>query len=568
MTLEKEALAIDLGSWENIRDHYEELAARTLSAGSERAWLRDWSALSEAVAESAAWLSIRRSQDTSDVAARDAFLTYVRDVAPHIQEAENGLQKRLVDSGWGEAGMETTIRRFESEIALFRDENLPLIAEERALTTRYGEIVGGLTVRFDGEDRTLAQLAPYRLKPDRGVREAAWRSGAEAMLGVRDDLDSLFEQLTQLRDRIATNAGFGTYTQYRWQQLARFDYTEADADRFHAAILEAAVPALERAARRRADALGVDTLRPWDQEVDPWGAEPLVPFTGGDELARRSQAVFAALDPELGAMVGTMRTEGLLDLENRKGKAPGGYCATLHKARRPFIFMNAVGTEDNVRTMLHEAGHAFHVFDRRDLAYLWQRGAPMEFSEVASMSMELLTSPYIGTEYGGFYTARDAHRSRLQHLERMLWFLPYMATVSAFQHALYESRPLTRGERDALWRGIYERYNVGADWTGLDDTLNSLWHHKLHIFTVPFYYIEYGLAQMGALQVWRNSLTDADSALRDYRAALRLGNTVTLPELFRAAGAALVFDAQSVGELIALVEQQFDSTLQAFHESA
>jgi oligoendopeptidase F len=562
MNHEEVAGAVDVSSWDNLSGAYDELAARPLESD-VAAWLADWSRFSESVMEAAAWLSIRRSQDTTDEAAKSAYLHYVREVAPKIQEAENGLRRRLVDAGFDDPRMATVLRQFRADIDLFREENLALIAEERSLSSKYGEIVGGLTVAFDGEDRTLAQLAPYRANPDRSVREAAWRAGADAMLGVRAELDSLFDELLGLRRTIAANAGFGTYTEYRWRQLGRFDYSIEDAESFHTAIAQSAVPALERAAARRAEALGVDALRPWDQEVDPWGTSPLRPFSTGDELASRSAAVFDALDPELGEMVRTMHEEGLLDLENRKGKAPGGYCATLHSARRPFIFMNAVGTEDNVRTMLHEAGHAFHVFDRSTLPYVWQRGAPMEFAEVASMSMELLTSPYIGTEYGGFYDRTDAYRSRLQHLDRMLWFLPYMACVSAFQHELYSAGDLSHADRDGLWRRLYLRYNVGADWSGLDETLDSLWHHKLHIFTVPFYYIEYGLAQMGALQVWRQSLSDPRQALDDYRAALALGQTVPLPDLFRRAGADLVFGDESVGELIGLVEDHYAAASEA-----
>jgi oligoendopeptidase F len=253
-------------------------------------------------------------------------------------------------------------------------------------------------------------------------------------------------------------------------------------------------------------------------------------------------------------MVATMQAEGLLDLENRKGKAPGGYCSTLPVRGRPFIFMNAVGTEDNVRTMLHESGHAFHVFDRRVLPLVWQRRTPMEFNEVASMAMELLPSEYLTRDQGGFYDERDALRARIQHLERMVVFLPYMATVDAFQHWLYAHPEHTRAERDAAWLALHERYNVAGDWSGHADSRASLWQHKLHIFEAPFYYIEYGIAQLGALQVWRNSLADAPGALAAYRRALALGGTVPLPALYEAAGARLVFDAGGVAELMGLVE--------------
>jgi oligoendopeptidase F len=551
----KQIADTDVSSWSSLSARYAELARVPSGRDAIAGWLAEWSAFTEGVSEAAAWLSIRRSQDTEDPERRDAYLGYVKEVAPRIQEAEQGLMTQLVASGWSRPDMAITLRRFRADVELYRQENLDLIAEERALQSKYGEIVGGLTVEFDGAPRTLAQLAPFRASPDRSVREGAWRAGAEAMLGVRDELDALFDELFALRRRIAANAGHGNYADFRWQQLARFDYTPADAERFHQAILTGAVPALRRAAQARAASLTLEPLRPWDIEVDPWGGDPLRPFDGGAELAERSQAVFAALDPALGDMVGTMSAEGLLDLDNRKGKAPGGYCATLSRRRRPFIFMNAVGTEDNVRTMLHEAGHAFHVFDRSHLPFVWQRGAPTEFAEVASMSMELLTSPYIGREHGGFYAPRDAVRSRLAHLERMVFFLPYMASVSAFQHELYANPPATRSERDRLWATIYARYNVGVDWSGLDDTLHSLWHHKLHIFTVPFYYIEYGLAQLGALQVWRNSLSDAPGALEAYRSALALGNTRELPGLYAAAGARLAFDEAAVTDLVSLVEE-------------
>jgi oligoendopeptidase F len=450
--------------------------------------------------------------------------------------------------------MATTLQQFRTDVELFREENVPLLAEEQATASRYGETIGSLTVDFDGQERTLAQLAPYRAEPNRALREAAWHAGHDAMLSVRSPLDDLFDELLALRRRIAANAGYDNYRDYKWRQLGRFDYTPDDAVRFQAAIRDAVVPALERQHERRAAALGLPALRPWDLDVDVHGDRPLRPFDTGDELSEGSIRIFDNVDRELGGMLRVMRDEGLLDLDNRKGKAPGGYCATLSARHRPFIFMNAVGTEDNVRTMLHEAGHAFHVFDRRPLPLIWQRRSPMEFSEVASMSMELLTSPYLARERGGFYEPEDAVRARIQHLERIIAFLPYMATVDAFQHWLYANPEHSRDERDEAWLGLHEAYNVGVDWSGFEEGRESLWHHKLHIFQVPFYYIEYGIAQLGALQVWRNSLTDPADALRRYRAALALGGTRPLPELFETAGARLAFDTETVAELVELVE--------------
>ena len=559
---------LDVSTWDALKPYYDELEGRADAGEPVESWVTDWSRLLELVYEAGSLLSIRYNQDTEDEGKRDAFLHYVKEVSPHVQTANQKLNRRLLDSGWSTASMREPLRHLRADDELFRDENVPLLAEERATGTRYGEIVGSLTVEFDGEERTIAGLAPYREAPDRATREAAWRAGHERMLQVRGDLDDLFDELLPLRVRIAANAGYENYRDYKWKQLGRFDYTAADAVRFQEAIADVVVPALARQAARRAEALGLETLRPWDLDVDPHADTPLRPFETADELSGKAAAIFDRVDPELGAMVRTMRDEDLLDLDNRKGKAPGGYCATLSARGRPFIFMNAVGTEDNVRTMLHESGHAFHVFESAGLPLIWERHAPMEFAEVASMSMELLSAPYIDVGHGGFYGAREAARSRLQHFERMITFLPYMATVDAFQHWLYANPDHTRDARDEHWLALHERFNVAADWSGLEDSRRSLWQHKLHIFEVPFYYIEYGLAQLGALQVWRNSLADAAKATRDYRAALALGGTRSLSELYRAAGARLVFDAAGLAEIVAGVEGEIASLRRQLDEGA
>jgi len=546
---------IDATRWETIQPYVTELAQRALPAADVADWLADWSHLSEVVGEAATWLSIAYSRNTEDDTRKAAYLDYVRQVSPHLRTAEQQLKERLLQTGWEAPGMEEVLRRFRSDAALFRPDNVPLLAEEQAVAARYSETLGSLTVSFQGAERTLSQLAPFRALPERDVREGAWRAGHERLADVRPHLDELFDQLLGLRRRIAANAGFANYRDFRWQHMGRLDYTPADAERFQRSVREVVVPALRRRSARRAEDLGLKPLRPWDLEVDPHGTAPLRPFSGGDELADGVARIFDRVHPDFGGMVRTMRSEGLLDLENRKGKAPGGYCATLPARGRPFIFMNAVGTEDNLRTMLHEAGHAFHVFERAALPYFWQRGAPLEFAEVASMSMELLAAPYITREAGGFYERREAVRSRIQHLERIIDFLPYMAAVDAFQHWVYAHPEHDRQARDAAWLELHERYCVAADWQGLEATRSSLWQHKQHIFQAPFYYIEYGLAQVGALQVWARSVTDPEAALRDYRAALALGSTRPLPELFAAAGARLAFEPEPLAEVVALVER-------------
>jgi oligoendopeptidase F len=360
-----------------------------------------------------------------------------------------------------------------------------------------------------------------------------------------------------LRRRIAENAGLPDFRAYRWQQKLRFDYTPQDCYRFHQAIEEVAVPAALRIYERRRQRLGVETLRPWDLAVDPLGREPLSPFQTISELEEKCQAIFTRVDPQLGEYFEIMRREGLLDLDNRKGKAPGGYCTQFYAAKRPFIFANSVGLHEDVQTLLHEGGHAFHVFETNYLPYYQQLEIPYEFLEVASMGMEFLAGPYLDAEQGGFYSTQDAARARSEHLEQAVLFWPYMAVVDAFQHWVYENHEAASdpAKCDARWAELWQRFMPGVDWGGLDEVLRTGWQRKLHIYQDPFYYIEYGLAQLGAGQVMRNSLRDPAGAVAAYRRALTLGGTVTLPELYAAAGVSFAFDAATLSEVVTLIEK-------------
>lgn len=557
---------LDLTDWGPIEARYERLIEAPLDAATFPEWLAEWSQLSEDVRESGSVISIAYSQATEDEARREAYMHYVRIVGPRRAEAEQALKAKAIealDAGFGEgleADLETTFARFRADVELFRPANVPLLAEDRARASEYGRTIGAISVDFEGRPRTLQGLEPFMASPERPVRERAWRAAMDAREAVRGELDELFDALVALRMEIAANADCGSFRDYQWRAMHRFDYTPDDAADFRQAIHETFVPALRRVHARRAAALGlgIDELRPWDLAVDPNGATALEPFASGAELAAGTERIFSRVDPALGERVARMRGAGLLDLDNRPGKAPGGYCATLHARRLPFIFMNAVGTDDNVRTMLHEAGHAFHVFETDDLPYFWQRHSPMEFAEVASMSMELLTAPYLPRDAGGLYAPVEAVRSGIAHLEHIIEFMPYMAVVDGFQDWLYASPEHTRAERDAAWLDLHERFCVGTAWSGLERIRSGMWQHKLHIFEVPFYYIEYGIAQLGALQVWRNSLADAPGALAAYRAALALGGTRSLPELFEAAGARLDFRAEAVAGLVEMIETAID----------
>jgi oligoendopeptidase F len=543
-------------TWPQIEPFYAELAARDLTAENVGVWLSDWSRLSNLLNETQTRLYIATTVNTADTAAQERFHTFLEQIGEPAQRAEQTLREKLLASGLQVEGMEVPVQAIRADAELFREANVPLFTQERKLETEYDTIVGAQTVNWEGEERTISGLRPLYLNPDRAIRERAWRLSLERQLTDRAALNDLWARLLKVRLQISANAGFSDYRTYRWKVFKRFDYTPEDCLTFHDAIEQVVVPAAERVYERRRQQLELDALRPWDLSVDPLGRPALHPFDSVTELESRVEAMFRQVDPELGEYFAIMRREGLLDLDNRKNKAPGGYQIDLRAVKRPFIFMNAVGLHDDIQTMLHEGGHAFHCFESSRLPYAQQLEFGSEIAEVASMSMELLAAPYLTAEHGGFYSRADAARARIEHLESLILFWPYMAVVDAFQHWVYThpDEAMQPAECDAEWARLWSRFMAGVDWEGLEEEMKTGWHRKLHIFQIPFYYVDYGLAQAGAVQVWRNALTDQAAAVRRYREALSLGNTRPLPALFEAAGAKLAFDAATLGELVSLIE--------------
>ncbi len=469
------------------------------------------------------------------------------------------LADRLLALGYTCPGLEVTIARFRTASELFREANVPLTKAAEELGTAYQKRTGGLTVMWDGQEKTLPELQPMLQSPDRVVRERAFRMQCGAYAAHQPELAGIFDSLYDLRVRMAANAGFDDYEAYAFKAKCRFDYAPVDCRRFHAAVEEVVAPAVERLMLRRAARLGVDRLRPWDLGPDPAGREALRPFRDVTELIGTSRQVIEHVAAPFGQQFQTMMDEGMLDLNVRKGKAPGGYCETLQFRGRPFIFMNAVGVLDDVSTLLHEAGHAFHAFESHAQPLVWQRHPGLEMCELASMSMELLAAPYLGKQTGGFFTPAEQARAWADHLEDVLLTLSHVASVDAFQSWIYTSGAgRDAAGRDQAWLALRSRFERGVDWSGLERERVTRWYRQLHIFLYPFYYIEYGLAQIGALQVWRNSRKDQGEAVRHYREALALGNTRSLPELYRAAGVEFTTDARVMGELVTLVEEELD----------
>ena len=549
--------AIDLGDWPQIAPLFDQLERRAAGANSAAAlehWLLDWSELSAALDEESSRRYIAMTCHTDNPDAEKAYLHFVENVEPQLKPRQFALEKIYIRRAGScrRSAFEVFDRDIKNHVELFRPENIPLETEEARLCQQYQKLSGSLTVNFRGEEKTLVQMGRYLEEPDRALRQEAWELVTKRRLQESEKFEDVFDKMLKLRAQMAKNAGFENYRDYTFRRFGRFDYTPEDCARFHDAVEKHVMPVARELQAERRQQLKLEKLRPWDLAVDPLNRPPLKPFTQVGEMVSRTQKIFDRLDVGLAGGFRQMQDLRLLDLDNRKGKAPGGYQQNLSESRLPFIFMNAVGLQRDVETILHEAGHAFHALAARDEDLYAYRSAPIEFCEVASMSMELLGNEFIEE----FYSAADANRARRVHLEGIIGIFPWVATVDAFQDWIYTHPNHTREERRTAWLGLMDRFGGDVDWSGFENARAHLWHRQLHIFIHPFYYIEYGIAQLGALQVWANSKRDKVKALNDYKKALALGGSRPLPELFQAAGCRFEFSAKTIQPLTKLLQEE------------
>tara|TARA_B100002051_G_scaffold272126_1_gene308177 strand:+ start:2772 stop:4475 length:1704 start_codon:yes stop_codon:yes gene_type:complete len=546
--------------WSEYEPFFEYLLEQEISETNIDSWMKYWSDFSELIGEVGTDVYVSTTVDTTDEKAKKRFNTFLEDISENASTKNQALKKKLLDSGIIPDDFDIPLRGIKSEVNLFCEENLPLQTKDSKLSKEYDAIIGAQTVEWEGKEVTITQLAPVLLETDRERREKAWRLAAERRLKDREKINEIWQKILEVRIKIAKNAGYDNYRSWRWEYLKRFDYTPEDCLNFHEGIENVIMPFVNKLIKERKRQLGVDVLKPWDLSVDPLNRAPLTPFVNASELEDKCHNIFEAVDSDLGNHFNIMRKEKLLDLANRKGKAPGGYCTEYYHRRLPFIFMNAVGTHSDVQTMLHEGGHAFHVFESDKLPYASQRDVGMEFAEVASMAMELLASPYLTKEHGGFYEIDQAKRARIEHLEKIIMFWPYMAVVDAFQHWAYTNPEdaMNPSNCDAEWTKLWKRFQTfdDLDSSEFDDVIATGWHNKLHIYHVPFYYVEYGMAQLGAIQVWSNALNDQKKAVEMYRNALSKGGNATLPELFHAAGAKFSFNEEMLSNAVDLIDKQ------------
>lgn len=554
---------IDVADFSQLEPLYRDLVDRPIGSPAElEKWLLDFSELSSVVDEYGSRRYIDKSCHTEDAEIEKAYFHFVENIEPKIKPLYFQLQKKFLESphraGLTDPKYDVLYRKWSADVEIFRDDNIPLETEITKLVTEYDKTMGAMVVNFRGKEYTLQQLGRFIEEPDRQTRQEAWELTTNRRLQDREKIEGLFEKVLPLREKIAANAGFDSYRSYIWKAYKRFDYTPADCEKFGEAIERAVVPLVRKLDEQRAADLGLQKLRPWDLSVDPKNRPPLRPFAENEEsvFVDKVKTIFERLSPQLAEQFETLRQHNNLDLDSRRGKQPGGYQASLEEAREPFIFMNAAGVQRDVETLLHEGGHAFHCLAARDEPLVFLRSAPMEFCEVASMAME----GFAADHYDVFYNEADAARAKRAYFEGVIRFFPWMATIDLFQHWLYTHPGHTRQQRTAYWLELLERFGTGmVDWSGYDAARESMWQRQLHLFHVPFYYVEYGIAQLGALQLWMKSKQDPKLALNGYRSALKLGGTRPLPALFGAAGIQFDFTEKTLGPLMNAVGEELAS---------
>lgn len=532
---------VDMGEWSQAEPYFSELESRRIdSVEALRAWLDDYSEVLSAVSEAASVRYIRMTGQTDNHAFRSAYLRMVEELGPRVKVAENRVNRKFAESPYSKElpgeSFGVMARRIDNSISLFKEKNVDLEKEDAKLGQRYEEVMGAMSVPYAGKQRTIIELNKFLEEQDRRVREEVWRLIQGRMAADRQRLDDIFGEMVLLRDQVATNAGFANYRDYSFRARERFDYSPEDCFRFHDAVEKHIVPIGRELNRRRAATMGIDDLRPWDLAVDAEGRAPLRPFEGAIALVGGCQEVIGKVDPEFSANFRRMTELNLFDLESRAGKAPGGYNAELSDRRLPFIFMNSVGRDQDVWTLLHESGHAFQVFEMRknDLHYLYRgENLPAEIAEVASMGMELMAGEHLT---GSMYSEAEAARSRHDHFRSIVTLLPWIATIDSYQHWVYTHPGHTFDERRTAWARTHARFSLGESWEGLEAERASFWHKQLHLFLSPFYYFEYGVAELGALGVWTRYRRDPRDAVDAYKRALALGASRPLPELFNTAG--------------------------------
>jgi oligoendopeptidase F len=549
---------LNISTWDSIKVYFENLVQRTIATKEEFIqWLEDKSELEAVIEEDAAWRYIKMTIDTRDEALNEAYTFFVTKIEPELAPYADLLNKKLVASPYFEElnkdeAYSIYFRSVATALKLYREENIALEAELGEKSQQFGAISAAQSIEFNNETITMQKASSLLREPNEATRKEVYEKIAARRSQDIDQLNQLYNELIQLRHQVAQNAGFDNYRDYKFQALGRFDYTKEDCFNFHSSIKKLIVPLVKEIQLDRLNLLGKTKFKPWDSEVDPTGKAPLKPFNNGKELLDGTIQMFNQIDPYFGDCLKTMDEMGHLDLDSKEGKAPGGYNYPLYEVGVPFIFMNSVGTQNDLVTMVHEGGHAVHSFLSRDLSLTSFKDVPSEVAELASMSMEMLTMNL----WDEFYKNEDdLKRAKKEQLETILKILPWIAQIDEFQHWIYENVKHSENQRTEKWVQLCNEYGTGlTDWTGFEFMQANSWQRQLHLFEVPFYYIEYGIAQLGALAIWKNSINDFKGTIERYKTALSFGYTKTLPDLYKAGGIKFDLSETYLAELVEFVK--------------
>lgn len=553
-----------VSGFENLTPYTESLLNRNISDRiSLEQWLADRSELESVIAEDLGWRTIRMTCYTDNEQYQQEYQFFIEKIQPELAPVSDQLNRKLlVAESLPEIenlpGYDIMIRSVRKEVELFREENVPLFTRINTLTQKYAQISGAMTIEWEGKEMTLQQASVILQDNDRNRREAVWKKITSRRMQETAELDELFTELVRLRHNVAVNAGFSNFRDYMFRSLGRFDYTPSDCVDFHHSVEQEVIPLLNMMAKARCKGLGIDQLRPWDKAVDSQNRPALKAFRDGKDLLEKSKICLGRLDSFLGKCLSTMEVMQHLDLESRIGKAPGGYNYPLPETGVPFIFMNATSTLRDMTTLMHEGGHAVHNFLTRDLKLVDFKNPPMEVAELASMSMELLTMDHWDVF---FSNSAELTRARTEQLEDIIETLPWVATIDHFQHWIYENPGHTSEDRKLMWSEIFSKYTDSVtDWTGLEAAKAYLWQKQLHLYEVPFYYIEYGMAQLGAIAIWRVFRENPGDALAGYKKALSLGNMTTIPAIYEAAGIRFDFSGSYIRELVKFIQTEWQAS--------
>lgn len=548
-----------IDSWEKLSHFFKDLEERNIDTiDTFEKWMSDISEVEAVLEEDLAWRYIKMTIDTTSEELSKAYTFFVTEIQPKLAPIEDRLNKKMMASPFvkelsGDKAYSILFRKIRTALDIYREENVPIQAALSEESQQYGAISAAQNIEHDGKKLTMQQAALYLKKQDRNLRETVFTKIANRRREDIEKLDDLFDSLLKKRHQVAVNAGFPNFRDYKMTAMGRFDYTVDDCKAFHSAVKKSVVPIVRHMQEERLRKLGLDKFRPWDLDVDPEGKEALKPFTDGKELITKTVEMMKTIDPYFADCLQTMDEMQHLDLESKSGKAPGGYNYPLYEIGVPFIFMNAVGSQRDLVTMVHEGGHAIHSFLSRDLKLTGFKNLPSEVAELASMSMELITM----NKWNYFYSEEDHKRAQKEHLEDIIRIMPWIAQVDEFQHWLYENYDHTRTDRKEKWISLSKEYGTGlTDWSDFEDLLETSWQRQLHIFEVPFYYIEYGIAQLGALGVWQNFLNDGNKAVEDYKNALRLAYTRPIPEIYTTANVKFDLGEERISQLMRFVEEQ------------